>query len=97
MGYGAAVVVERVACPNAAVGVVEVVAVGVEVALLPLVVEHDGRPHLPHEAGVRIIAEVGHQLVDEVEVHIVVAHLVGALRQAADVAVGVHRGAPDVC
>ena len=94
VGDGAAVVVEGVAGPDAAVGVVEMVPVGVEIAFLPLVVQHDVRPHLAHELRIGIIAEVAHHLVDVVEVHVVVADLVGAARGVADIAVGVHRRAP---
>ncbi len=70
------------------------VGVGIEVALLPLVVQLDVWPHPPHHGRVGVIAEVPHEFVDVVEVHVVVAHLVGAPRQAADVAVRVDRRAP---
>ena len=94
MGDGSAVVIESVGGPDAAVGIVEAVVVGVEVALLPGEMSRQHGPHLPHEDRIGIILEVPEQFVDVVQVHVVVMHLVGAVRVAADIAVGVHLRAP---
>ena len=58
MGYGTSVIVKRIAGPDAAVGIVEVVAVGVVVALLPCQVALDDGPHLAHIVLVGIVLEV---------------------------------------
>ena len=94
MGHGTAAVIEGVAGPDAAIGVVEMVAVGIEVPLLPRQMRHDDGPHLLHIEGVGIVLEVPEQLVDIVQVHIVVVHLVVAFRIATDIAVGVHLRTP---
>ena len=62
----AAVVVQRIARPDAAVGIVETVVVGIEVPLLPLEVKLYDRPHLAHVGSVRVIREVPEQLIDVV-------------------------------
>ena len=94
VGDGAAAVVEGVGGPDAAVGIVEVVAIGVKVTLLPGQVTPQHRPHLKEIGAVGIILEVPQQFVDVVQVHVIVVHLVIALGVAADVAVGVHLRAP---
>ena len=52
---GSAVVVEGVACPDAAVGVVEMVVVRVEVAFLPFEVPLQHGEELSHLHGVGIV------------------------------------------
>ena len=94
MGHCPATVVERIAGPDAAVGIVEMVAVGVEVTFLPDQMTLDDGPHPAHVGRVGIILEVPEQLVHIVQVHVVVVHLVVALRITADVAVAVHLRAP---
>ncbi len=94
VGDGSPAIVEGIRGPDAAVGIVEVVAVGVVVALLPGQVRRDDGPHPSHIGRIGIVLEVPQQLVDVVQVHVVVVHLVVALGVAADIAVGVHLRAP---
>ena len=63
-GHGTAVIVEGVAGPDTTVGIVEVVAIGVPVALLPFQMELQHGPHLAQIGRVGIVAEVPKQLVD---------------------------------
>ena len=63
------------------------VAVRVEVALLPLQMSLDDGPHLAHVDRVGIVHEVAQQFVHVVQIHVVVVHLVVLLRIATDVAV----------
>ncbi len=94
MGHGAARVVERIARPDAAVGVVEMVAVGVEVALLPLQMAVDDRKYPPCVVAVAGPCQVAQQFVDVAQIHVVVRHLLFLARATGDVAVAVHRCAP---
>ena len=70
------------------------VAVGIEVPFLPGEVRLDDRPHLLHVGRVGIVLEMPEQLIDIVQVHIVVVHLVVTFRITADIAVAVHLGTP---
>ena len=88
------VVVQGVACPDAAVGVVQSVVVRIEVTFLPCQVSLDHRPHPAHIRRVGIIFEVPEQLIDIVQVHVVVVHLVVAVRVSADIPLRVHLRAP---
>ena len=94
MGHSSSIIVEGIAGPDAAVGIIEMVAVRVVVALFPGQMRLDDRPHLAHIDGISIILEVPQQFVDIVEVHVVVVHLVIAFRITADVAIRVHLCAP---
>ena len=89
-----AAIVECIACPNAAIGIVEVVAVGVEVALFPCQMTFQDWPHLLHVLCVGIVLEMPKQLVDVVEVHVVVVHLVVSVGISADISRGVHLRSP---
>ena len=70
---------------------------GVEIAFLPCQVAFDDRPHLPHIQGVGMVGEMPKQLIDIVEVHIVVAHLVGLAGEFADIAIAIHLCSPFLC
>ena len=94
MRHGPTVVVEGIAGPDAAITIVEMVAIGIPVALLPFKVQLQCWPELTHECRIGIILEMPEQFIDIVEVHIIVAHLSVIIRQLADVAVAIHRSAP---
>ena len=94
MGHRPAVIIECVTRPDTAVGIVEMVAVGVVVAFLPCKMCLDDRPHLPHIGRVGIIAEMPEKLVHIVEVHVIMVHLIVALGIAADVTIAVHLCTP---
>ena len=70
------------------------VVVGVEVALLPCQMFSQHGPHLAHVCRVGVVAEVPQQFVNIVQVHVVMVHLVVALRVSADVTVAIHLCAP---
>ena len=70
------------------------VTIRVVVTFLPCQMRLDDRPHLLHVSRIGIILEVPEQLVDIVQVHVVVVHLVIALGIAADIAVRVHLRPP---
>ena len=90
----ATAVIEGVAGPDAAVGVVEMVAVGVEVAFLPVEVQLDNGEKLTHRGGVGGMTEMAQQCVGIDKVHVVVRHLVLLAGAAADVSVAIHGCAP---
>ena len=87
-------IIKRITRPDAAIGIVKTVIVGVEVSLFPVQMSGDDGPHLPHIGRIGIIFEVPQQFVDVVQVHVVVVHLVVAVRVAADIAVAVHLRSP---
>ena len=58
MGYGSAVVLQGVTCPDAAVSIVEMVGVRVPAVLLPCEMTLDDGPHLPHICRVGIKLEM---------------------------------------
>ena len=70
------------------------VAIWVEVALLPRQMTLEHRPHLPHILLVGIILEVPQQFIDVAEVHVVMVHLVGLAWRTADIAIAIHLAAP---
>ena len=72
VGYGSAVVVECIAGPDAGVAVVEMVTIGVKIALLPRQMELQCREYLTHKVFVARGAYVAQQGVDIDKVHIVV-------------------------
>ena len=94
MGHGSSAVIQGIARPDAAIGIVEVVAIGVVVTFLPHQVALQQGPHLAHIVLVSIILEVPQQLVDIVQVHVVVVHLVVAIGITADIAIGIHLRVP---
>ena len=94
MGHGSSAVIQGIARPDAAIGIVEVVAIGVVVTLLPRQVALQQGPHLAHIVLVSIVLEVPQQLVDIVQVHVVVVHLVVAIGITTDVAIGIHLRVP---
>ena len=96
MGYATAVVLQRIACPDTAIGIVESVVVGIPGVLLPGEMTLDDRPHLAHIGCIGIKLEMPEQLVDIHQVHVVMVELLVVLRIAADVAIAVHRRAPFV-
>ena len=94
MGHGTSAVIQGIARPDAAIGIVEVVAIRVVVTLLPRQVALQQGPHLAHIVLVGIILEVPQQLIDIVQVHVVVVHLVVAIGITTDVAIGIHLRVP---
>ena len=96
MGYATAVVLQRIACPDTAIGIVEPVVVGIPSILFPGEMTLDDRPHLAHIGCIGIKLEMPEQLVDIHQVHVVMVELLVVLRIAADVAIAVHRSAPFV-
>ena len=94
MGHSPAVIVEGIARPDTAVGIVETIIVGIIITLLPVEVAHEYRPHPTHEDGIRIVLEVPEQFVDVVQIHVVVVHDVRTVGVAHDIAVGIHLRAP---
>ena len=94
MGHGTSAVIQGIARPDAAIGIVEVVAIGVVVTFLPRQVALQQGPHLAHIVLVSIVLEVPQQLIDIVQVHVVVVHLVVAIGITTDVAIGIHLRMP---
>ena len=94
MGDGTTAIIQRIARPDAAISIIEMVAVRVEVAFLPSQVTLQHRPHLLEICLIGIVLEVPQQLVDVVEVHIIMVHLVVTVRIAADIAIRVHLRMP---
>ena len=94
MGHGTTVVIQGITRPDAAIGIIQSVIVGVEVTLLPCQMACEHGPHFSHEGGVGVILKMPQEFVDEVEVHVVVVHDIRAVRIAADIAVGIHLRAP---
>ncbi len=94
VGDGAAAVVEGITGPDAAVGVIEVVAVRVEVEFFPGEMAFDHREEAAHGCGVACVAEVAHEGINVDEVHVVVRHFAFLSRSAAYVAVAVHGCSP---
>ncbi len=86
VGHGSAAIVEAVAGPDAAVGVVETVVVGVKDTLLPVEMPLDGRPELAGLLQVARPVEVPQQRVDIDEVHVVVVDLLRVVGVAGNVA-----------
>ena len=94
MSNGTTTVVECIAGPDAAVGIVQMVAIGIVVAFFPCQMRLEYRPHLTHISGIGIVLEVPQQLVDVVQVHIVMVHLIITLWISTDVTIAVHLRAP---
>ena len=70
------------------------IAIGVVVAFLPCQMTLDNRPHLSHIDCIGIILEMPKQLVHIIEVHVVMVHLIIALRITTDITIRIHLGAP---
>ena len=94
MGDGSPIIIKRITRPNAAIGIVKTIIIGIIVALLPFQMTGDDRPHLPHIGCIGVIFEMPHQFIDVVQVHIVVMHLVVTVRITADIAVAIHLRSP---
>ena len=94
MSNGTTTIVECIAGPDAAISIVKMIAIGIVVAFLPCQMRLEYRPHLSHISGIGIVLEVPQQLVDIVQVHIVMVHLIITFRVSADVAIAVHLRAP---
>ena len=94
MGDSPSAIVEPVACPDAAVGIVQSVAVRVEVALLPCQRALDDGEDALRISPVASPLKMPEELVDIVEVHVVMVHLIVSARVAADVSLTVHLSAP---
>ena len=94
VGHIATIIIERIRCPDAAIGIIEMVTVGIPVTFLPFQMEFDVWPHLTEIGGIGIITEMPEQLVEEVEVHVVMVHHVVATWQTTEVAVRIHARAP---
>ena len=97
MGHCSAVVLQGIAGPDAAIGIIKMVAVGVPCAFLPIQMPPDDGPEPAHHRRVGIELKVPQQFVDVDKIHVVVVKLVVVFRCAADIAVRVHRRAPSVC
>ena len=94
MSYGSSTIIKCVRRPDATIGIIQVVAIGIEITFLPSEMALQYGPHLHHVSPVAVVLEMPKQLVDIVQVHIIVVHLVIAFRIATDIAVRVHLCAP---
>ena len=97
MAHRTAVIVQGITCPDTAIGIIQTIVIGVEVALLPCQMQLDDGPHLTQIILIGIILQMQQQLVDVVQVHVVVVHDVLAVGIATDVAVRIHLRAPCLC
>ena len=70
------------------------VSIGIVVSLLPSQMTGQHRPHLSHIRGICIILEMPQQLIDIVEVHVIVVHLVVTVRVTTDIAIAIHLRSP---
>ena len=70
------------------------IAIGVIVALFPCQMTLDDRPHLSHIGCIGIILEMPKQLVHIIEVHVIMVHLIIALRITTDITIRIHLCAP---
>ena len=91
---GATVIIQRIACPNAGVGIVQAVVVRVEVAFFPSKMQCQQRPHAAGILKVARPVEVPQQFVYVTEIHVIMVHLIVTARIAADISVAVLRCSP---
>ena len=94
MGHGTTVVLQGIARPDAAIGIVKSIVIGVPSLLLPCQMALDYRPHLAHIRGIGIKLEVPQQFVYIHQIHVVMMKLVVLLRISAYIARAVHRRSP---
>ena len=70
------------------------VAIRIIVPFLPCQMQLDDRPHLSHIDRIGIILEMPEQLINIIQVHIIVMHLVVTFRITADISIGIHLCTP---
>ena len=94
MSHGTTAIIQRITGPDTAIRIVQMVTIRVEIALFPSQMAFQYGPHFLEIHLVGIILKMPQQLVNVVEVHIVVMHLVVTVRIATDIAVRIHLRMP---
>src|SRR6185437_14988702 len=72
MRHAPSTIFERIAGPDAGIGIIKTVTVAIEISLLPGQVTLQQRPHRTHISRITCPVDVRQQLVDEDEVHVIV-------------------------
>ena len=94
MSNGSTIIIQCIGCPYAAISIIEVVAIGVEVSFLPFKMTFQYRPKFPEFSLVGIVGEMPKKSVNIVEIHVIVVHHIGAVGITANITVAVHLRSP---
>ena len=70
------------------------ITVRIIVSFLPNQMQFDDRPHLAHIGRISIILEMPEQLIDIIQVHVIMMHLVIPFRITTDIAIRIHLRTP---
>ena len=84
---------QGVAGPDTGIGVIEAVAIGIEISFLPRQVALQHGPHLAYIGGIAGPIKMDQQLIDEYEIHIIVMRTEVAVGIATDIAAAEERRA----